>query len=151
MQEVQKNMTAKEYLLQYVRLTERLRALEDDIEKYEAIATSTAINLDGMPYVQKTSDKVGNMASRVADLKRRKESLMLDTLEQREEIRSTVDRILNARYAMLINLRYIELVDGRQRTWEDIAEQMHMAVSWVRGGLHSQALKEVGRILQTKY
>lgn len=152
MQEVYKTMTAKEYLLQYRRLTEKLRALEADIIEYETIATNTTQSIDGMPHAHGPSDKVGSLAVKIADLKAKKEVVITEVVTQREEIRSMIDQIGDARYAKLLSIRYVELDSGgRLQTWDNVADQMHMEVSWVKGGLHSQALAAFSDVLARQY
>lgn len=144
-------MNAKQYMLRYARLTEKIRALQSDIIQYETIATNTTQRLDGMPHSRSPSDKVGSLSARIADLKCEKDQLITEAISEREEIRRAIDMVEDARYAKLLNIRYIELDDnGRLQTWEAVAKQMHMEPSWVRGGLHSQALEVIADIISLK-
>ncbi len=143
-------MTAKEYLLQYQRLTEDLRALRERIAQARAIAEGTTAQLTGMPRGTSTGDKVGNIGAKLADMEREEARRRAAILDKQTEICDIVDQLPDTRYVKLLRLRYIELdVGGRLQTWEDVARQMHMEVSWVKGGLHSQALDAVNKVLKS--
>ena len=140
---------AKAYLLRYARLQEEIRELDADIERIESAATGLGINLDGMPHANAPTDPVGNTAAKVADLKRKKDELRIDALEQCEEIRNVIDQVTDSRYARLLSMRYLELdKSGRLQTWESIANGMCYNCDWVKAGLHSQALNAVRKVLE---
>lgn len=138
----------KAYLLQYARTMERIRELQEDIEHIESVATSMQLNMDGMPHVRNASDKVGAVSVRAADMQSEMRRQLVAALDLREEVRQVVDQVDDATCARLLSMRYIELdPNGRQATWQVIAEDMGYAEEWVRGGLHSRALEKVSVII----
>ena len=143
-------MNAKQYLLQYQRLTEDLRALQERIAQARTIAEGTTAQLTGMPRGTSVGDKVGNIGAKLADMEREEAKRRAAILDKQSEICSVIDQLSETRYVKLLRLRYIELdVGGRLQTWEAVAEQMSMEVSWVKGGLHSQALEAVNKVLKS--
>ena len=60
----------------------------------------------------------------------------------RREIFQCIRKMENAECQILIIKKYIDL-----KSWEEIAEFLDISVKWARTGLHSKALKEVGKIL----
>ena len=143
-------MTAKEYLLQYQRLHEDLRALQERIAQARTIAEGTTAQLTGMPRGTMTGDKVGNIGAKLADMEREEADRRAAILDKQTEICRMVDQLPDTRYVKLLRLRYIELdTGGRLQTWEMVADQMHMEVSWVKGGLHSQALDAINKVLKS--
>lgn len=142
-------MTAKEYLLQYQRLTEDLRALQERIIQARTIAESTTTQLTGMPRGTTVGDKVGNSGAKLADMEREEEIRKATILDKQKEICAMIDRIPDVRHVKLLRIRYIELdPHGRLQTWEAVADQIGYALEWTKGGLHSQALESFNKILK---
>ena len=135
-------MTAKEYLCQYRRLTERIRQINLDIEKLSAEIDSVSISYDGMPKGSAISNRTERMAvkltSRREDLLRCKE----EAWEKREEIQQVIDSVSKAAYSRVLYDRYILCW-----TWPQIAADMGKDIKHVSGYIHGRALQDVCRII----
>ena len=138
-------MTAKEYLMQYRRLTIKLKRLEKDIEDVRAERSSISINLDGMPHGSGLGDKVATLAAKLIDMERELIWMRSDAWEKRMEIIRAVGMLENADQSLLLQLRYI---DGK--TWEEIAVEMHYSFRHVLR-LHGYALREFAKITDLHY
>ena len=60
-------MNAKEYLMQYRSIDERVHILQAEVEKLRTDAESMSINLDGMPRGSGANDKTARLAVLLAE------------------------------------------------------------------------------------
>lgn len=137
-------MTAKEYLMQYRRLSERIRQLDLDIMMLEAEADSVSVDYSGMPHGSGIADKTANTAIRLATLKQEKVSKREEAILKREEILNVINRVEDTLLSQLLYDRYILFM-----TWERVAEDCDRSDKWCRTELHSRALQSVNKILGT--
>lgn len=137
-------MTAKNFLSQYRRLTERIRQLDLDIEKLEAEYDSVSIDYSGMPHGSGIADRTANLAVRMTALKEEKISKREEAVAKREEIIVVINRVEDPLLSQLLYDRYI-----LSMTWERIAEDCDRSDKWCRTELHSRALQSVKKILDT--
>lgn len=135
-------MTAKEFLREYGRLTERIHRLKLTIMKLEAEYDSVSIDYSGMPHGSVIADRTASLAVRMAELKRQKVDEMEAALAKREEILDVLDLVENPLLSRLLYDRYILFM-----TWEQVAEDCEKSERWCRTRLHSRALQSVGKIL----
>lgn len=135
-------MTAKEYLMQYRRLSERIRQLDLDIMMLEAEADSVSVDYSGMPHGSGIADKTANTAIRLATLKQEKVSKREEAILKREEILNVINRVEDTLLSQLLYDRYILFM-----TWDRVAEDCEKSDRWCRTRLHSRALKCVSKIL----
>lgn len=138
-------MNAKEYLLQYKRLTRRIQNAELDIEAVREERCSITITLDGMPRGSLISDKTARLAVMLADMESSLLDLRTEAWLKRMEIANTIDKLSDPSEVRLLHLRYL---DGY--TWEKIAVEMQYTYQWVAGPLHGQALKSIEKILEVE-
>lgn len=82
-------------------------------------------------WVDKAIDLAGDIGKEVEDLR-----------AERRLVCGIVDRISNARYKQVLELRYFS---PQTPTWEQIAEEMALDVRWVYR-LHGEALMEYAKI-----
>lgn len=134
-------MNAKEFLKQYEKAEERIRQLTQDIEDLvETIGSITGS--DGQPRGTDTSDKTGNLAAKLADLKTYKEALLAVAWSKREEVAEVIAKVDNADHSRLLYAKYIEL-----KSWREVADDLGRDEVYTRGRLHGAALENVRRIL----
>lgn len=91
------------------------------------------------------ADKINKLIKSVSMSKVDKElrvSYVQELRNVRREIFRCVRKMRNNECQILIIQKYIDL-----KSWEEIAEFLDISVKWARTGLHSKALKEVGKIL----
>ena len=137
-------MTAKEYLDQYRKLTERIRQLNIEIMMLEAEYESVSIDYSGMPHGSKIADKTADMAVRMSSLLDKKIELRTDAINKRDEIVDVISRVSDPLYSRLLYDRYILFM-----TWEKVAEDCDKSDKWCRTYLHSSALQSVEIILDS--
>ena len=136
-------MNAKEFLNQYRNKYEEIKKTRAQI--ISLWATLQAVNNDGMPKADGVSDRVGNLASELADTELYYDWL-IDELELiRGEILNVVERVPDSLQAAMLTNRYIGL-----ESWPLIAEQLYISESYARGKLHKKALAQVQKILDER-
>ncbi|MBQ2086151.1 MAG: hypothetical protein II464_07780 [Oscillospiraceae bacterium] len=131
-------MTAKEFLKQYRRETERVIELNQSIAELEQQIDSISINLDGMPHGTKISNNTQDLALRLAERKALCENMTACAVLIREEVMDAIHKVDDPVLARLLYLRYIE-----GASWKDIAEDLHYDDAYVRSRLHSKALAQI--------
>ena len=137
-------MTAKEYLDQYRKLTERIRQLNIDIMMLEAEYESVSIDYSGMPHGTRIAKRTESLAIRMSDLRLKKVSLRDEAISKRDEIVDVISRVSDPLYSRLLYDRYILFM-----TWEKVAEDCDKSDKWCRTQLHSNALQSVKIILDS--
>lgn len=135
-------MIAKEYLMQYQSIEERVRILQAEVERVRAEAESISVNLDGMPRGSMKNDKTARLAIRLAEC----ETALVEELSKkwakRMEIISRLGELRKPKYETILYSKYIE---GKK--WETIAYEM--GISWrYCYMLHGYALSEFDAILK---
>lgn len=137
-------MTAKEFLSEYRRLTERIRQLDLAIIKLEAEYDSISVDYSGMPHGSGIADRTASLAIRVTDLKKKKIVKREEALARREEILDVLDLVESPLLSRLLYDRYILFM-----TWEQVAEDCEKSDKWCRTRLHSNALQCVNKIIDS--
>lgn len=100
-------MTAKEYLSQYKKIDAEIKCKNTLIEKLESKAeySSPAFNSTGMG--NGASDKVGNIVTKIADLKRELDIKKLLLVEKQEEILSVIEKLDDSTERTILEEHYI--------------------------------------------
>lgn len=135
-------MNAKEYLSQYRNLSKQLDRVQIEIDELIASVESSALIGDGLPKATNGSDRVANVAVRLAELRSNYQYQLAEMWEKRKEIVMVIHQVGDAVYSELLYDRYIRFMK-----WNTIAETMHMDESYTRGRLHEAALKKVDEII----
>ena len=138
-------MTPKEYLIQYSRLVERIRQLDEDIAKLEEEIGGTGTKNDGMPRGTKISDPTASFAVQLAEKKARKLEIRAKAWEKRDEIQAVIDSIEDPVSARLLYERYI-----LRMRWRDIAEGLGYELNYTTMRLHTKALAAVAEKMTVK-
>lgn len=136
-------MNAKSFLQQYEIMNSRLKHLENEIESISAEVESINSIGDGMPKPSGVSDRVGNVAARLADLRTNYQSKVIELWAKRAEIVEVISMVDDAVQMKLLYDRYIRLMQ-----WNEIAKDICMVEEYTRGGLHSKALEKIDIILK---
>lgn len=129
-------MIAKEELSQYKYARKKVDETLDEYQKYKTRAEKmTSIISDSPSRTNKTSDKVGDNASIMADLEKEYEQRWIDAEYLKLRIEKAIDKVEEP-YRTLLHMRYIEDLN-----FEKIADEM--GYSYVRiTHLHGEALLE---------
>ena len=135
-------MTAKEYLSQYSRLTEKIRQIDENIEILSAEIDSISVNLDGMPRGTKTSNRTEKLAIKLAGMRDEQIRTKEKAWKKRDEIQKVIEAVEDPVRARLLYDRYILCW-----RWDMIAEDIHHDSVYTRTQLHSKALKDVSQCI----
>lgn len=140
-------MTAKEYLRQYRKLTERIRQLDMSIEKIEAELQGTSgSGGDGTPRGTAISDPTGRFAVELADMKQRRVRLREEAWRKRDEIEAVIREVDDPVCSRLLYDRYILCMQ-----WEEIAEDIHHDPMYTRARLHGRALQKASQCITERW
>lgn len=135
-------MNAKSFLQQYDVLNTQLKQLESEINAIRTDAERMNAVMDGMPKQTGKSDRVGNVAVRLADKQLDYQMKLLDLWAKREEIVSVISKMDKPIQMRLLYDRYIRLMQ-----WKEVANDIHAAEEYTRGRLHGMALQNLEMIL----
>ena len=142
----------KEFLWQYLWISEMVDDMERDLEDLREIPGSLSVNLDGMPRGTDISDRTGNAAARLADLSSAITDEKMKREEKRWEIMGVISKVKDPVLYKILRKRYIDFSvskNGRKRLrrWEKIAEEMDYYDLRYVYRKHNQALDKVADIL----
>ena len=136
-------MTAKEYLNQAKTLDQRINVKLDRVSRLRAMTQKITASLDG-EQVSRTRN-VTSLEDAIIRLMEDEESLnaAIDRLvDLKREVSGVLKQIDDTDCQLLLELRYL-----CYRSWEEIAEVMHMHIRTVYK-VHGRALLKVEAILQ---
>lgn len=108
-------MTKKE-LSQLYYLKKEIKAQQKRIKELEAVATSCASNINGLPSGEGISDKIGNYASQIADLKSLLDLNLKKCFYELNRLNRYIQSVEDSQMRMILTLRYV-----RGLTWQKIA------------------------------
>lgn len=117
-------MTAKSYeekktiLEGYLRASRDLEVIRQQYEDLETIATHITPTMDDMPHGSGVTDKVGSIATLMADLR---EQIAHDSINAIAEM-AKVEQAINQLHGTDRKLMYLYYIKGR--TWEEVAEEV---------------------------
>ncbi len=127
-------MTAKEELNQYKYARKKVEETLEEYQKYKTRAEKmTSIISDSPSRTNKTSDKVGDNASLMADLEKEYEQRWIDAEYTKLRIEKTIDKVEEP-YRTLLHMRYIE-----ELSLVDIASKMRYSYNRIKH-MHGEAL-----------
>lgn len=139
-------MRTKEFLLQYRRAIERIRQLEDRIERLYAEAEVQA-NAPKPDLVRSSpehvQDRTGDLAVRIADMTARLSRQRMEAIKLADTVANVIDSVEDPVLSRLLYDRYIGGMD-----WYEIAIDLHYNANYTRGRLHGTAIQAVREIMQ---
>lgn len=142
-----KENKAKEFLERYRTADRKIRMLNDEIAKVEALANGSGIAIDGQPHGTATSDKVATAATAAADLKEKLSAWLFEQEKIKREIIDVLAEIKDGNQLLVLRLRYLS--DDIAETWYNIAYCMQKSERQVQR-IHGRALQEVEKIIERK-
>ena len=136
-------MTDKEYMLQILRIDDRIDSINRDIEaQIERIA-------DTLSATDYSKDRIsGGSCSDLSNIvvgieqcveQQRREIERLKNIKA--EVRWVISQVRPNELAVLLTERYVQ-----GRSWKELAQILYYSEARVRGELHDRALAEVGQI-----
>ena len=137
-------MTAKQFLSQARRIDKRIDNYVEEIAQLLTLATKTTpSNAQERVQSSGTGDKVGDGASKIADLQREMDEWLDELLIKKEEIRKVIEQVDDTDCYDLLYKRYI-----LYKKWEQIAVDKDITTMGV-WKMHGRALKKVEKILES--
>jgi uncharacterized protein YydD (DUF2326 family) len=144
-------MTAKQFLLQSVRIREKLAYIKERVEKLEADLGYHPIQLDDSGASKgTTTDKTTEKLAEIVDLQAEWERKRVQLEAINEEIRRTVELIPNTEYVAVLTARYLtenKRTPCRLNTWVAVAFKLGMTSEEAVKQKHKRAIKELEKIL----
>ena len=136
-------MTDKEYMLQILRIDDRIDSIKRDID---AQIDRKADTLSATDYSKDriSGGSCSDLSGIVAGIEQcveqqRKEIERLKSVKA--EVRWVISQVRPNELAVLLTERYVQ-----GRSWKDLANILYYSEARVRGELHDRALAEVGNI-----
>lgn len=123
-------MTVRDYLEQYKKADRRAKRYRKEFEKEMIMidSISSPLGTDGMPHGSGISKSTELRALRLADKRLKYIEAELDALEIRQQIFDTVMKLDGIEGDVLIEyyINYFDEQKQKSRTWEDVAELVHV-------------------------
>ncbi|SCJ87052.1 Uncharacterised protein [uncultured Eubacterium sp.] len=136
-------MEAKEFLRQYKEIKADLKNLDTEIKELGEQADNISISYS-LDRVQTSglSDRVGNLAAKIADKTNEAINMRFCLSEILSEIVKTIKTVGDYRLRRILYAYYIE-----GSSWQAIADELNMSRQWACH-LHGIALLEVEKIIK---
>lgn len=131
-------MTKKE-LSQLYYLEKEIKEQQKRIKELETTATSCSSKIAGVPSGTGNSDKIGNYAAQIADLKSLLDLNLRKYFYELNRLNHYIQSVEDSQMRMILTLRYV-----RGLTWRQIAKSMGVA------GDGSTERKKLDRFLKHK-
>lgn len=145
-------MTAKQYLLQSIKIRERALFLRERIEKINAELGPHPLQLDDSGASKATvTDKVGDKLAELADMLSEYEAELVALERKNDEIRRMVERVENPEYRAVLTARYLtenKRFPCRLNTWVAIAFSLGMTSEEAVKQKHKRAIRVFEKILK---
>lgn len=123
-------MTVRDYLEQYKKADRRAKRYRKEFEKEMIMidSISSPLGTDGTPHGSGISKSTEARALRLADKRLKYIEAELDALEIRQQIFDTVMKLDGIEGDVLIEyyINYFDEQKQKSRTWEDVAELVHV-------------------------
>lgn len=133
-------MTAKEYLGRYKTLNLEINVKLERIQRERARAEKCTSVLTGMPRGGGTdwTETAAKLIVKERELDHYIDQLLL----LKDEIQAVIDQVPDEKERRLLEMRYLE-----EKSWSDIAADLGVAESTVRGKMHERALEKTQYIV----
>lgn len=104
-------------LSRYYKLREQLSRDEEILSSFMSKACPGAQVLTGMPHASGVSDKVGDLAAEIADMRSRIEDLRKEIAVEEQRVTAFISAIKNDQTRMIFRLRFLRCL-----TWGEVAD-----------------------------
>lgn len=108
-------MTLQE-LSRHLKLRERLARDEEILKSLEAAAYPGAQAFTGMPHTPGVSDKVGDLATEIADMKEQIQLLAAEINQEEKTVTDYINMIEDGQMRVIFRLRFLRCL-----TWAEVA------------------------------
>lgn len=118
---------AKQRLSSIRNIQYEIDAINDEIKQLSTVAFGCQSNISGMPRSGNTTDKVGDIATKIVDLQREILEIRERQIDQKQKCIQIINT-LDGTYERAILLKYY--VSGL--TWPEVAEDLCMSERWAK-------------------
>ena len=134
-------MTVLEWLDQGAMMNEIIEAKLAEREQLLSLATKVTANNDGMPHSSGVSDKVGNIAVKMAALSAEIDALIDKYVDYKQQVNKALQKLPANQYGVL-HRRYV-----LQMSWDEIAYDMSYSRMQI-WRIHNSGLKGLKSIVK---
>lgn len=146
-------MTAKQYLLQGVKIRERMAYIRERIEKLEAELEPHPLPLDDSGASKASvTDKVGDKLAEIGDLETEYKAELVRLAKKTEEIRRKVEELDNPEYRAILTARYLtenKRYPCRLNAWVTVAFTLGMTSEEAVKQKHKRAMRTFEKIFNS--
>ena len=151
---MKEKMTAKQYLLQSVKIRERMAFIRERIEKINADLGYHPVQLDdsGASHLNYREDKMSEKMAELVDLDTEYKEELVRLEKKNEEIRNRVELIENPEYRAVLTARY--LTENRRHpcrlnAWVTVAFSLGLTSEEAAKQKHKRAINIFEKILRS--
>jgi hypothetical protein len=141
---LEREMTAKEYLLQYQVAKGKAKRKREQIEKLRADLLPSGISYDGMPRGS-GGKTMADAFAKLDEMETELRAQIQDAEETAKKIIETIELVENEKYREILHDRYI-----LDMGWDSIAPKRKYERRYLHK-LHGRALLEVEKILKNRH
>lgn len=135
-------MTAKQYLGEVIKLKKKAKSLEQKEEELRAKAEGLrAITYDKDKVQTSAADRMPEVVAEMVEVQAEIGETVAECYRQIKEREERISGLKSIRQIEVLRWRYLEDKDGRQYTFEEIAEQMHVSDKSVVFRMHKRAIR----------
>jgi hypothetical protein len=139
------NMTAKEYLGQYISAGGEIESLLEEIQRLRSLAEKTTMSFenDGSAPGSRKTDKIPEAVEKIMEIEKEIGIRVSALAILRIDIYNTICRVPDSKLRVILLKRYI----GGE-SFERIAYDMRYTYKHITHNLHTAALEEVEKIIK---
>lgn len=135
-------MTAKQYLSEVIKLKKKAQSLAQKEEDLRTKAEGLrAIAYDKDKVQVSTSDRMPEVIAEMVEVQAEIGETIAECYRQIKEREDRIGALKSIRQIEVLRWRYLEDKEGRQYTFEEIAEKMHVSDRTVVFRMHKRAIK----------
>jgi len=133
----------KKWLSRAYRIEQQIQSKTEQIEVWKSLANKMTSNLSLINSGSGDNSRMETYCIKIADAQAEITRQQIELINVRKEIEDTINKVQNVTSRLLLEQRYLLC-----KSWEDIAEFMELSVEYIKRKLHSQAIKDITKILQ---
>lgn len=140
-------MTARQYLMEVIKLKEKIRNLSEDLDALRTKAEGLkAITYDKDRVQTSPSDQMPDYAIRLVQIRNEMERDIVECYDMIRDREDMISRVNSPKQREVLRWRYIRDNDGRQYYFSEIAEKMDVLNPSSVINLHKRALKSFRKV-----
>ncbi len=133
----------KQWLSRAYKIEQQIQSKTEQIEVWKSLANKMTSNLSLINGGSGDNCRMETYCNKIADAQEEIARQQIELINVRKEIEDTINKVQNVTSRLLLEQRYLLC-----KSWEDIADFMELSVEYIKRRLHSQAIKDITKILQ---